>query len=177
MSDKKIFPNLATRTTDPGKLKNLDEAIRAELMEAGILGADGQGDYGNFLEQEFIRKRGGEVPTSIFVAKHRWTFTRAWYYYVAKGPGIPPLIAEEFHQRWGREVRVDGHCGCPSPLEWEKGFAVGMYHIDTQAGLNAFVKLLASIHIQEDPTPPSSPTSAATDSAAPAPSAPLESAP
>lgn len=148
----KGFENLAIRTSDDEPeerraiFKTVDDTVRAELMEAGILGPDGKGDYGNYLEDESVRKRGGEVPCSIFVAKYGWTFSRRWYYYAAQGPGIPPEAAEKFHKEWGRQVRVEGHCGCPSPLEWCKGFAVGSYHIDTQEGLNAFVKLLASIH-------------------------------
>jgi hypothetical protein len=75
-----------------------------------------------------------------------WEFRRLWTYWAAKGPGIPPDLAQGFHQTWGKQVRVAGHCGCPSPLEWCEGFAVGSYHIDTQDGLNAFVALLKSIH-------------------------------
>lgn len=145
------FPNVATRLerATPEQLSALDEIIRAELMSAGIIGPDGKGDPGNYFEAEFMRKQGGEVPTAIFAAKYRWSFKRLWYYYSATGPGIPPLLAEEFHKTWGRQVRVDGHCGCPSPLEWERGFAVGKYHIDTPEGLAAFVKLLASIYVPE----------------------------
>ena len=87
-----------------------------------------------------------EVPTNIFGFWKHWKFERSWYYYRADGAGIPPDLAEEFHKTWGRQVRVSGHCGCPSPLEWYEGFAVDSYHIDTQEGLNAFVALLNQIH-------------------------------
>lgn len=89
---------------------------------------------------------GGEVPTSVIGYYKGWVFRRRWYYYSAEGPGIPPDIAEEFHQKWGQVVRVEGHCGCPSPKEWCKGFGVGSYHIDTMEGLIAFHELLESIH-------------------------------
>ncbi len=91
---------------------------------------------------------GMEVPTKIMGVCESWRFRRAWYYWVADGPGIPPQRAEEFHKKWGQEVRVSGHCGCPSPLEYYKGFAVGSYHIDTQEGLKAFANLLKSIAIK-----------------------------
>jgi hypothetical protein len=42
---------------------------------------------------------------------------------------------------------IEGHCGCPSPLEYCHGFAVGSYHIDTPIGLKAFVGLLDKIYI------------------------------
>lgn len=92
----------------------------------------------------------GEVPTNVIGYSHHWRFDRAWYYWVAKGPGIPPDIAEEFHQKWGQQVRVEGHCGCPSPKEYCNGFAVGSYHIDTLEGLKAFNELLASIDTSEE---------------------------
>jgi hypothetical protein len=42
-------------------------------------------------------------------------------------------------------VRVEGHGGCPSPLEYCKGFAVGLYHVDTQKGLNALAQVIKNI--------------------------------
>jgi hypothetical protein len=114
----------------------VQDAVRAELAEAGC----------EVMENDILLESCGEVPTSLGGIQCRWSFRRAWRYWVAKGPGIPPDTAEAFHQTWGQEVRVDGHCGCPSPLEMFEGFAVGHYHIDTQAGLNAFVALLKSLH-------------------------------
>lgn len=134
--DKRVFPNLARGfDAKPEDYPEVDETITRELTEAGI------------KVSEFPNINKGEVPTSIFCGSaHRWIFQRAWYYYIAKGDGIPPDIAEEFHKEWGTQVRVEGHCGCPTPLWNNEGFAIGSYHIDTQEGLNAFVKLLASIH-------------------------------
>lgn len=151
-----MFKNLArdcrglTEEALTAVFKEVDDAVQSELIAAGILRADGS--YNPLHCARWPWKRKGpngyykEVPTEIFASKYRWTFERAWYYYIATGSGIPPDKAEEFHKQWGTQVRVDGHCGCPSPLEWEKGFAVGAYHIDTQEGLNAFVQLLASIY-------------------------------
>jgi hypothetical protein len=159
--DKTMFPNLASRIEDkfekfelPEEEKKLvfdkiDNTIRAELMQAGVLKPDGTGDYGNYLVGEGLRKAPNgvyvEVPCGFKAWKFGWGFERRWYYYACEGPGIPPEKAEEFHQTWGTQVRVEGHCGCPSPLEYCHGFAVSSYHIDTQEGLNAFVDLLRSI--------------------------------
>ena len=143
-----MFPNLARRK--PESLASdkeagdwgivcahVDHAIRKELKAAGIKSSG---------PHVWLRDR-GEVPSGYIGEHCRWGFERAWYYWIAKGPGIPADKAEEFHKEWGTQVRVEGHCGCPSPLEYNHGFAVGRYHIDTQEGLCAFAKLLESIYI------------------------------
>jgi len=127
---KKVFPNFAR---GEGDFPEVNAGVRAALEEAGCEVCD-------------LKTRRGEVATTLVGFAHRWTFKRAWYYYIADGPGVPPDVAEAFHQEWGTQCRVDGHCCCPSPLEWFEGFAVGAYHIDTQEGLNAFVKMLATVH-------------------------------
>ena len=138
--DRTVFPNLAcSPETLPGVLESIDAQVTLELHNAGIAV---QGPY------EFIRKN-SEVPTAFIGSHCCWSFKRAWYYWVAEGPGVPADRAEEFHKTWGTQVRVDGHCGCPSPLEHFHGFAVSLYHIDTQEGLNAFAALLRSIYIGE----------------------------
>ena len=123
------FPNYAG-------LSDKDEEIAAELMKAGIPVSK---------LPEFMRDK-GEVKTIIMGELNLWGFTRAWYYWVANGPGIPPDIAMKLHEEFGKEVRVAGHCGCPSPLEWYHGFAVGSYHIDTQEGLCALANVLRSLY-------------------------------
>ena len=130
--------------------------ILEEFVAAGIpremWRAEGQFEKGPFImykEVERLRLNNGsfpEVPTGIVAYYNGWKFERSWYYYRANGDGIPPDIAEEFHQTWGKQVRVAGHCGCPSPLEWHRGFAVGSYHIDTPAGLKAFIGLLDRVY-------------------------------
>lgn len=72
---------------------------------------------------------------------HGWTFQRSWYYWSAGGPPLPFKYAMPLHELIGDEVRVDGHCGCPSPVEWygKTGKGVTAYHIDTQEGLNILV--------------------------------------
>jgi hypothetical protein len=43
-------------------------------------------------------------------------FRRAWYYWVVTGP-VPLAIAKKLYEHpiGERNVRVDGHCGCPPP--------------------------------------------------------------
>jgi len=135
------FPNLARgkeALEKPAVYGPIDETVLAELAAAGIK-AEGL---------EYLRGNLGEVPTQYVGSLCLWTFKRAWYYWVAEGPGVPPAKAEPFHQTWGKQVRVAGHCGCPSPREIHRGFAVGLYHIDSQEGLNAFAELLRSIYIE-----------------------------
>ncbi len=148
-SDK--FPNLArnTRGLSVDRLKatyeEVDSVVRRELERTGLPYAKlGQANEGAIDMGDSFRE--GEVPTSIKGFWHHWKFERAWYYYRAEGAGIPPDAAEQFHNVWGQQVRVSGHCMCPSPLEWFEGFADSRYHIDTQEGLTAFVRLLDSIY-------------------------------
>lgn len=61
---------------------------------------------------------------------------------MCKGPGIPNPTAEILHEKFGQEVRVDGHCGCPSPWEQFGGLACGRYHVDTQRGLIAIANTI-----------------------------------
>ena len=58
------------------------------------------------------------------------------------------LAAEErLHAAHGQEVRVAGHCGCPSPREWYHGFGCGLYHVAPPAGLRALAETLRAIYI------------------------------
>lgn len=133
MSKNTGFPNRAdSRGTT---FKDQDEFLAAELEAAGIKPE----------KYEVFRDQHPEVKTAIRGSLGPWFFTRNWYYWSAKGPGIPPDIAEELHKEFGQEVRVEGHCGCPSPLEWCKGFAVGSYHIDTSEGLKALADVIKGI--------------------------------
>lgn len=121
------FPNLAGHI-DP------DPILREELTAAGIthftLPFRDKGEVG-------ARVRGHLDPSG-------WSFKRAWRYWIAAGPGIPPEDAERLHERFGRAVRVQGHCNCLGP-GYCKGFAVGMYHVDTPRGLEALADLIIDI--------------------------------
>lgn len=131
---RKAFPNLARADNAPPEvIAEVTAIAKAELVAAGI-------------NVSGIPLPHGEVPCSVIGFLSGWLFQRRWYYWAADGPGIPCEIAERLHATHGTEVRVEGHCGCPSPREWRKGFAVGSYHIDTQEGLNALADTLRSIY-------------------------------
>jgi len=128
MNKKTVFPNMAGSQCK-------SELIEKELIEAGIkvytfprLTEQSEVDCGF---QGVIEFKGGY-----------WEFKRAWYYWVAKGPGIPSKEAMELHEKFGQEVRVGGHCGCPPP---SKDFATSSYHVDTQDGLNALANLIKKL--------------------------------
>lgn len=64
-----------------------------------------------------------EVSATLAGKFGPWTFTRAWYYWVAAAPdgqGIPIELARELYKDpvGKTDVRVGGHCGCPAPDEY-----------------------------------------------------------
>lgn len=122
------FPNKA------GKHADTDDVLAAELEKAGIT-----------IERHEMFRNQGEVSTAVVGTLHGWLFKRAWYYWTAEGPGIELAAAEALHEQHGNSVRVDGHCGCPSPREWFKGLACGNYHVDDQEGLNALAETIRSL--------------------------------
>lgn len=121
------FPNYAGRS-------DVDRALMAELQAAGIEAQDN----GRAAKQMCRR----EVQTGVVGLLHAWVFERGHTFWAARGPGLQPLYATPLHAAHGAAVRVDGHCGAPSPLEWGRGFAVGLYHVDTTEGLQALVEAL-----------------------------------
>ena len=121
-----------------------NEYIPGELVYAGI------------TPIHHIIQLKGEVPTHFTGELHEWTFRRAWYYWVATGPPLPLKYASPFHKLIGDEVRVHGHCDCPSPEEWcgEDGVhkgdgSVKLYHIDTQRGLMMLSAVIQKWHSEE----------------------------
>lgn len=125
------FPNKA------GDHADTDDILRAELKAAGIPTLqESEGKPPEYLA-DFLRRSSGEVKTSVMGVLHGWQFKRNWYYWIAEGPGIEWAAAEALHATHGRAVRVNGHCGCPSPTEQYKGLAVGNYHVDSPDGLKA----------------------------------------
>jgi hypothetical protein len=112
--------------------KDIDDLLAAELTSADI----------EVLRLQFLKDGRREVDTSVRGSLHGWGFTRAWYYWVAEGPGLPPSYATPLHETHGRDVRVEGDCGSPSPMEARKGFAIGLYHVDTADGLKALADTL-----------------------------------
>ena len=92
-----------------------------------------------------------EVPYHIIgnLGDGKFIFKRAWYYWMVRG-NVPLKIAKKLYEDpiGRRDVRVAGHCGCPPPKGWTKTIngkkCVTSYHIDSQAGLNLFVRALIS---------------------------------
>lgn len=134
------FPNKA------GDHEDTDAILTAELHAAGIttLG-EAEPELWSDGMAEFTRRTSGEVKTSVQGSLHGWLFTRAWVYWIARGPGINVDTAERLHAKHGRSVRVSGHCGCPSPREWYKGFAVDLYHVDDVEGLKALADTIKEV--------------------------------
>lgn len=97
--------------------KNADLQVREELYLAGIP-----------MEEEISE---GEVPYKTIGRIGKWTFRRAWYYWIVstkeRKDGIPLEVAMELHNRknpiddtqiMGTSIRCGGHCGCPAPNEY-----------------------------------------------------------
>lgn len=124
---EKYFPNYAGRD-------DVDDACAAELEAAGIA-----------VERVECLRSKGEVKSAVIGSLHGWGFRRAWRYWNAEGPGIEVSAAEALHATHGRVVRVEGHCACPSPREWNRGLATGSYHIDSPAGLKALADTIRQL--------------------------------
>ena len=92
----------------------------------------------------------------------RYTFSRAWTYWVCSGP-VPLTIAKELYStEVGKNfVRVKGDCTCPPPEDprlepydgpyGTEGSAVYLYHIDTVEGLKLFVDKLKEYKLDQVP--------------------------
>lgn len=151
-----MFPsNLMKRTNFPNMsgIINCDVWIEKELIEAGVPIRSGHENW--FLKEGTKRSNGvivvkdwedyihkyrcrSEVPFHIIGKLGGFEFERDWYYWRVRGK-VPKKIAKKMYKdQIGKEdIRVGGHCGCPPP----KG-DVYTYHIDSQKGLNLFVKII-----------------------------------
>ena len=127
--------------------KESDKFIEVELKKAGI-------------PIEKIDSPEGECAYTLIGKLKNWTFKRAWYYWMAttaEENAIPMPKALEMHNKkypdemfdhdqelgiYGKSIRVGGHCGCPSPKEYN---VTDCYHIDTQEGLNEFARVINSL--------------------------------
>jgi hypothetical protein len=139
------FPNKA------GDHADTDDILRAELKAAGIQTLqEAEGKDPEYLA-DMLRSMSGEVKTSVQGTLHLWTFKRAWYYWVAQGPGIEVEAAMRLHAAHGKDVRVDGHGCSPSPREWFKGLACGHYHVDSQEGLKALADTIKELVATKGP--------------------------
>lgn len=113
--------------------EDCDQYILEELKEAQI-------------EAVQVPRAKREVPSAFEGHLGPWKFTRAWYYWVAEAPygkGKHGEIARNFNIKWRQEVRVAGFAGGADTENFLSGAGtVDEYHIDSQRGLNAFVKEL-----------------------------------
>lgn len=97
---------------------NADRYVALELHEAG-------------LEIRVDPEQQGEVPTVLYGHLPGFTFTRAWYYWIAKGE-VPLETARRLydHPVGRKRVRVAGHCGCPAPEDpWVTHIAEDGRHV------------------------------------------------
>lgn len=125
--------NLAMEST-PDNIEQATHQCRRELASAGI------------VDVAIAVDGNTEVPSAVIGILNGWTFTRAWYYWVAKTDTHPLTreAARELHAAHGKTARVDGHCGCPSPDEWwsESWNQPDHYHIDSSEGLRALAQAI-----------------------------------
>ena len=58
----------------------------------------------------------GEAPTTVMGRfGDKYTFRRAWYYWVVTGK-VPLAVAQQLYAHpVAKAIRVAGHCGCPAP--------------------------------------------------------------
>jgi len=130
-----------------------DEFIEVELKKAGI-------------EVVNVIPARTEVPYSIVGKLGDWTFTRAWYYWMARaerGKGLPLDIAISMHEKpfpiqyfddyyeeseYGMDIRCEGHAGSPNPREYCANQAtVDSYHVDNQEGLNELARTINMVEL------------------------------
>ena len=115
--------------------KACDTDILEELKEAGIPAIEEGARY-------------FEVPYHYVGRLGNWTFRRAWYFWMVdaeNGKGLSEEVAEELNLSHMREVRVAGFSGGALVEDWlSKQGTIDSYHIDTQAGLNAFAAVLTA---------------------------------
>ena len=129
---KPPFENMAgVGRRDP---QRADSALAAELRAAGIKVVE-------------LSERYGEPQSLITGELYGWQFRRAWYYWMAVGPGIPFESAMKLHATHGKSVRVNGHCGCPPPSDYGAE-PIRAYHVDNQDGLNALAATIRALSVE-----------------------------
>lgn len=114
--------------------KDCDVEIRRELTRCRVPIIEGE-------------RSTGEVPASLTGKLRNFTFNRAWYYWVIKGP-VPIEVARELYEDpvGATDVRSGGYAGGSPPEEqsqrrWGEDLpdVVELYHIDSEIGLRLFV--------------------------------------
>lgn len=105
-----------------------DEVISGELSKA------------NIIIKESLEYIDREVSTNFYGKISHWIFVRAWYYWrVNSDLGLDSDIARTMNHKHGDHIRVGGFAAGVGDHEI-KSLNVYSYHIDTQEGLNHFVK-------------------------------------
>ena len=127
------FPNRAG-----GNIEENDKILTEELTNAGI--------KVQYFKDLFDT---GEVKTGVCGSLYGWTFQRAWYYWICKGPGIEIEAAEKLQEKHGNTVRASGDCACRGPRFWYKGLACGSYHVDDSEGLKALADTIKELVVKE----------------------------
>lgn len=90
-----------------------DVYILLELGQAGVEIVE----HEERLDREVRASITGQLTKNGEV---KFTFTRAWYYWIVTGE-VPLEVAREMYygNKVGqKDVRVAGHCGCPPPENW-----------------------------------------------------------
>jgi len=123
----------------------------------------GRADCDGYIKDELARARinvvtldehrQAEVPARITGKLGRFTFTRAWYYWVAKGAmpiNVARILLDDSEGKVS--VRVDGYAGNCSHEWLDKKAARGerfveSYHIDDQAGLRLFADTIRQFNL------------------------------
>jgi hypothetical protein len=108
--------------------RECDTVIAGELALTGIELVHGKrSDY--------------EVAASITGKLGKFVFTRAWSYWIVGGK-VPLGVANKLYRLNKEKIRSGGDCACRSPETWAREGFIDTYHIDSQEGLNLFVKTI-----------------------------------
>lgn len=89
-----------------------------------------------------------EVPWSITGKLGPFIFTRAWRYWIVEGL-VPLAVAQELYGDpvGVTDIRVAGHCGCPSPEEYDNLYTADGHRVieaSERPKLEAFMKEVES---------------------------------
>lgn len=129
----KAFPDLSSHP-------NVDEAIKAELIAAG-------------LDVVVLPVALSGVPSSPVVGQIKvpgeshqalWQFIRRRTHWQCQGPGLPPPYAEALHASHGPEMKVEGVAD-KSPSQCILGFAIGYYEVTGSEGLAALASTIRKV--------------------------------
>ena len=113
---------------------NCDKYIECELNRCGI----------EIIKNEANLRN--EVPATIEGKLGKFRFVRAWYYWMVDGPVPLDIAGKLYSDPVGKtDIRVMGHCGCPSPDEWAHDGFIHSYHIDSELGLRIFADAIRGV--------------------------------